>query len=259
MNPRSALALLALAGLIFAACGSDDAASSGSTTATDLSNRGFDSAEVTGYDLVEGSDITMNFLDDAVSVNAGCNTMNGAFEITDGTFTTGPFASTMMACDDALMAQDAWIGEFLEASPEVTLDGSTLTFTGDDATITLAEIEPAELVDTTWMITGTVANQGVSSVPIDSTASMTIADDGTVAVDTGCNTGSGTVEVSDDTLSFGPIAITLRACIDEIAALEASVLTVLQGEVSYEISGDTLSLRTGEGADEVGLELTAQP
>ena len=47
---------------------------------------------------------------------------------------------------------------------------------------------------------------------MDSTASITIADDGTVAVNTGCNTGSGSVEVTDTTLTFGPIRITKMAC-----------------------------------------------
>ena len=184
--------------------------------------------------------------------------MNGRFEIAGDTFTAEQFAMTMMACPDPLMAQDTWLSEFLASSPTIALDGSTLTFTGDDASITLEEIEPAALVGTTWVVTGTVANEAVSSIPADATASISIADDGTVAVDTGCNTGSGDVEVGDDTLTFGPIATTLRACVDEVAELEASVLAVLQGEVAYEISGDTLSLRTGDGADRIGLELTAQ-
>lgn len=259
MIPRTALALLALAGLTIAACGSDDdGAASGSTpTADELSGRGFVSSEVTGYDLVEGSDVTMNFLDDSVSVNAGCNTLNGGFEITDGAFVASQFAMTMMACDDPLMAQDTWLSEFLASSPSISLDGSTLSLSGDEVTITLDEIEPAALVGTTWTVTGTVANEAVSSVPIDSTASITIAEDGTVAVNTGCNTGSGSVEVGDDTLTFGPIAITKMACPPEQTALETSVLAVVQGDVAYEIDGSHLSLRSGDGDDQVGLELTA--
>ena len=254
MTPRTALVLLAIAGATIAACGSEDSSTSESVNADDLSGRGFVSSDVTGHELVDGSEITMNFLDDAVSVNAGCNTMNGRFEITDGTFAAEQSAMTMMACPDPLMAQDTWLSEFLASSPTVALDGSTLTFTGDDATITLEEIEPAALVGTTWVVTGTVADAAVSTVPLDPTASITISDDGTVAVDTGCNMGSGDVEVGDDTLTFGPIATTLRACADEVARLEASVLEVLQGDVDYEISADSLSLRSGE----VGLELTAQ-
>lgn len=263
MTPRTALALLALAGLTLAACGSDDNESSsdggGAPTAEELDGRAFVSSAVDGYDLVEGSEINITFLADSMAVNAGCNSMNGGFEIDEGVLTAGPFASTMMACDEALMDQDTWLSGFLESLPTIALAGETLTLAGDDTTITLEELQPSALVDTTWKVTGTVANQGVSSVPADSTASIMIAPDGTVSVDTGCNTGSGDVEVTDETLTFGPIAITLRACADEaVNQVEQSMLAVLQGEVAYTIEGDNLSLRSGEGANEIGLELTAE-
>ncbi len=261
MTPRTVFALLALAGLTVAACGSDDSSNSdagNAPTVEDLDGRTFVSTDVTGYDLVDGSEINMTFLADSMSVNAGCNGMNGGVQIAEGVLTAGPFAATMMACDEALMDQDTWLSDFLMDLPTIALDGETLTLSSGDTTITLDELQPSELVDTTWTVTGTVANQGVSSVPADSTASIMIAPDGTVAVDTGCNTGSGSVEIADTTLVFGPIATTRRACADELNALEASVLAVLQGEVSYEINGNTLSLRVGEDADEVGLELTDQ-
>jgi len=276
MTPRTAIALLALAGLTFAACGSDDPGTSpdpvdGTTagsgdggsdetvTAATLAGMGFASSSVTGYDLVEGSEITMNFLDDSVSVDAGCNIMNGGFEIADGAFTASQLASSKMACEQPLMDQDIWLSEFLASSPAIALDGSTLTLTGEVATITLDEIEPAALVGTTWTITGTGTTEAISSVPTDSAASITIADDGSIAVNTGCNTGAGSVEVTDTSLKFGPIDSTLIGCEPELADLEASVLAVLQGEVTYEIEGDTLSLRSGEGADAIGLDLTATP
>ena len=259
MTPRTSIALLALAGLAFAACGSDDdngADSANAPTADELSGLRFVSSDVTGYDLVEGTEITMAFDDDAVSVNAGCNTLNGGYEITDGAFVAGQFAMTMMACDEPLMAQDTWLSEFLSASPAISLDGSTLSLTGDETTITLDEVEPAGLVGTTWVVSGTVANEAVTVSAVDSEASMTITDD-QAQIDTGCNTGSSTVEITDTTITFGPIALTRMACDEELTRLENSVLAVLQGEVTYEIDGDTLSLRSGEGADEVGLEFTA--
>ncbi|SRR6056297_27609 len=263
MIPRTAITLLALAGLTLAACGGDDPAGGsrdgGSPTAGDLSERRFVSTDVTGRELVADSRITMNFLADTVNVNAGCNTINGTFGIVDGTFTADRFAMTMMACDDALMEQDTWLSEFLASSPGIALDGSTLTFTGDETTITLAEIEPAALVGTTWVVTGIVADEAVSSVPIGSTAAITISEDGTVTVDAGCNTGSGSVEVDDGTLTFGPVATTRKMCPPEQMELENAVLDVLRGEVAYEIDGDTLSLRSAEDAGTMGLDLTARP
>lgn len=258
MTPRTAIALIALAGLTLAACGSDDSgSSSGGLSPEDLDGLTFVSTEVTGHDLVEGTEINMTFLADAMSVSGGCNSMNGGFEIDEGVLTAGPFAATMMACDEPLMDQDTWLNEFLSSLPTIELDGETLTLANDETTMTLTELQPSELVDTKWTVTGTVANEAVSTVPADSTASIMIAPDDTVSVDTGCNTGSGIVEITDTTLTFGPIAITKKACPPEQTALETSVLSVLQGEVAYEIDGDNLSLRSSEGADQVGLELTA--
>jgi heat shock protein HslJ len=269
MTPRTVIAVLALAGLTLAACGSDDpgtvpdpvddtaAGSGGALAAADLDGRTFVSTEVTGYDLVEGTEINVTFLADAMSVRGGCNSMNGGFQIGDGVLTAGPFAATMMACDQPLMDQDTWLNEFLSSLPTIELDGETLTLASGDTTMTLDELQPSALVDTTWTVTGIVANEAVSSVPADTTASITIAPDGSVAVNAGCNTGSGSVEITDTTLTFGPIATTKKMCPPEQMDLEAAVLSVLQGEVGYTIDGDTLSLRSGDGADQIGLDLTA--
>ena len=55
-------------------------------------------------------------------------------------------------------------------------------------------------------------------------------DAGSVAVDTGCNTGSGTYTVAGDAVTFGPIATTRMACADPNGqAVEQAVLTVLTG------------------------------
>jgi heat shock protein HslJ len=265
MNKRIALAVVALSALALAACGSDDDAPAAddslpavgsAPTADDLADRAFESTEVAGYELVADTTVELAFLADSIAARGGCNSMSGGFEIVDGTLEVATMASTMMACSDELMAQDDWLNTFLTSSPAIALDGDTLTLTGENATLTLAAIQPAELEGTTWTVTGTVANEAVSSVPMDAEASLTITD-GQAAISTGCNTGSTAVEITDTTITFGPIALTKMACPPELTELEASVLAVLDGEVTYEIAGDSLSLRSGEGADEIGLELTA--
>lgn len=257
MIPRTALTLLALSALALAACGSDDDTASGSApTADDLDGTTFESTDVTGHELVSDTTITLAFQADAVSANAGCNTMNGGYTITDGTLEVATMASTMMACTDELMAQDDWLAEFLSSGPEIALDGNSLTLTGAESTLTLDAVQDADVEGTTWMITGTVATEAVSSIPQGAEPSLTITD-GQAAIDTGCNRGSGSVEVTDTTLTFGPIATTKMACEPDLTDLEATVLAVLQGEVSYEIDGATMSIRT-EGPDgEIGLQLSA--
>ena len=74
-------------------------------------------------------------------------------------------------------------------------------------------------------------------------------------VEAGCNTGSGAVEVGDDQLEFGPLAITLMACSGPRSDVETVVLTTLSGTVDYEVQDDELTLRRNDGT--TGLELVA--
>lgn len=257
MIPRTAIALVALSALALAACGSDDDSASGSApTPEELAGQAFESTDVTGYDLVEGTTITLGFEADTVGAQGGCNTQSGGYTISDGTLEVSTMASTMMACEKALMDQDTWVSEFLTSSPEISLDGGTLTLTGSDATISLEAKTAPPLEGTTWVLTGTVATEAISSLPADAEASLTITD-GQAAISTGCNSGSTSVEITDTTMTFGPVALTMMACEEELAALEASVVAVLDGEVTYEVTGDTLSIRKAGADGEIGLEYTA--
>jgi heat shock protein HslJ len=272
------LPALALAALGLAACGSDDAATDAGTTGTvppgtdssgadpsgsgggstlDLDGASFESTAVDGYDLVEGSRITLGFADGSLSANAGCNTLAGGYTIDGDVLTAGALASTLMACDEALMAQDTWLSGLLTSSPKLALDGDALIVTGADATITMAKQADATIDGTKWVLTGTVANEGVSSLPADAIGSLTITD-GQAAVETGCNNGSGSVEMADATLTFSALATTRKACTDELNALEATTLSVLDGEVTWVITGNSLSIRKASADGEIGLEYTAE-
>jgi len=127
------LVLVSLLGasLALGACGSEGA---------DLAGRTFTSTEVRGHDLVEGSTITLTFEEGRISANGGCNTLNGSATWDGDTLEVAePLASTMMACDEALMAQDQWLTGYLTSSPALAVDGDTMTL-GDDTTgITLSE------------------------------------------------------------------------------------------------------------------------
>ncbi len=121
----------------------------------------------------------------------------------------------------------------------------------------MAAIQPAPLEGTTWVVSGTIANEAISVGAVDSEASMTITD-GQAQINTGCNTGSASVEITDTTMTFGPMALTRKACEPDLTTLEASVIVALDGEVTYEINGDQLSIRKDAADGEVGLNFTAQ-
>lgn len=107
---------------------------------------------------------------------------------------------------------------------------------------------------TRWEVVATVTFDEATPVPEGVTASLTIAD-GTAMVEAGCNTGGGTVEVGDDQLEFGPLAITLMACSGPHTDVETAVLTTLSGTVDYVVQDDELTLRRNDGT--TGLELVA--
>lgn len=130
---RRTVALLAVlgAGLALGACGSDT---------VDLEGKSYTSTEVSGYDLVEGSEIILTFEDGRISAQGGCNTMNGAATWDSDTLEVAePLASTMMACEEPLMAQDQWLSTFLTSSPALKVDGDTLTLGDDTSGMTLVE------------------------------------------------------------------------------------------------------------------------
>lgn len=152
-GPWRALAALAVAVLALGtlACGddADDSTSAGSDTGASgsggtapsfdaLDGVTFTSTEVTGHDMVQGTNVTLAFDGEQVSVNAGCNTMGGTVTLEGGTLTLGDqVQSTLMGCSDELSAQDTWITDWLQGGVDATLDGNALTLEGDGVTMAL--------------------------------------------------------------------------------------------------------------------------
>lgn len=105
--------------------------------ASPLDGRSFVATATAGVTVVPGTAIVLSFLNGSLSVYAGCNTMLGPVTLTAGVLDTGPLASTMIACDQPLMAQDAWLGAFLESLPAWTLSGDVLVLDDGSRSITL--------------------------------------------------------------------------------------------------------------------------
>jgi heat shock protein HslJ len=137
---RLFVTVLASLALLAAGCGDDDDGSS-DVSADDLDGRTFVADEVTGHTVVEGTEITLTFADEAIVAAAGCNTMRAGYEIDDGVLTLdGPMAQTLMACPEELEAQDEWVAAFLGDSPTVALADDVLTLTAGDASISATEL-----------------------------------------------------------------------------------------------------------------------
>jgi heat shock protein HslJ len=145
------------------------------------------------------------------------------------------------------MQQDQWLAQFL-GDVTFTLAGDTLSLTNGDVRLTLTDKEVVtpdqSLEGRSWILDGIVSGDAVSSVPVGVTAALKV-EGGQAEVNAGCNMGGGSVAVTPDTLTFGPIATTKIACEAAAMSVEAAVLAVLSGPVSYSIDADVLTIDAG--------------
>lgn len=149
------LASVAVAGaLLLAACSSGSSAPEASVaTWTNVDSLTYVSTAVTvdgqGKPLASDQPISIRFADGQVSIQAGCNTMVGSAAIVDGVLNVGELASTRMACEQALMDQDAWLARVLSAGPTVTRpDDQSITVTSGGTVIDLVVLETVGENDT---------------------------------------------------------------------------------------------------------------
>lgn len=218
-----------------------------SPSAASFDGRTYLSTNIRGADLVPDTQVRLTFTDGNLNAQAGCNIMGGTYTIDGDRLRTTQVFMTEMACIEPRQAQDEWLTAFL-SDVTFTLAGDELTLTDGTVRLTLVDEEvvaPDEsLEDTRWILDGIESGDIVSSVPAGVTAAITIAG-GRVDVEAGCNKGGGSVEVTPDTLTFGPIATTKMACEAGPASVESAVLGVLSGTVGYTIDGDVLTIRAG--------------
>jgi heat shock protein HslJ len=287
---RIAAGLVALVGL--AACGADpsdvpqqsappsaaptSAPGSTSTTATtppttaaaasaadSIRGKTYVSTDVQGFTLVPGSEVRVTFDGDNVSANAGCNTLASTWSLEGDVLVVPPMAQTQMACTPtALMDQDTWLHAVLTSRPTLAVDGDKLAIMAQGATLAMidqaAANPPQQLEGPTWTVEAINTASASSTVPAGVRPPTLTFQGGTVAVDTGCNTGSGSYTLGDGTVTFGPIATTRMACVDPAGGqVEQQVLAVLTGTATYAIEGDTLTLTNGANGLVLGPTPTA--
>jgi heat shock protein HslJ len=268
MDPttRSITAVLTLLVLALAGCGeATEAEDDRGVAADDSSGRtiadgDYVSAEITGHDLVPGSEIRLGWHDGRLALNAGCNSMSGPAAVEDDELRVRDLAGTEMGCAPALMDQDAWLVDFVTAGPKVSVDGDAFTLSSTTAEIRFTpEPEPEDqpLEGTTWELESTQEGDVASSGPLGPDTPVTdggprrpelrIAQ-GTLSAFDGCNQLRGPVEITGGTLRTDELLGTKRACVDPTATRTARLLGELLQESSYAVDGDRLTLRRDDVA-----------
>jgi heat shock protein HslJ len=99
------------------------------------------------------------------------------------------------------------------------------------------------------------SQQAVVSPVTGTELTATFGADGNLSGSAGCNTYSATYQVEGSKMSLGPVAATRKACEQPEGVMdqELQFLTALGTTASYQLRGDSLELRTAEGALAVTL------
>ena len=263
---RSTLVTLLVIAVVATACGAGptDAPGDGARQPAALVGRTFLSVAVTERGvprpLVGATQVRLDFQGNGVlGVSAGCNSMGGVYRLDGARLLVESGGMTAMGCDAELHAQDEWLARFLAGSPAVAVAEDRIALSNGGVVIQLVDEEVANpdtpLVGTRWIVEGVRTGDTVSSVPFGVTAALELAEDGSVVVETGCNTGRTTATTDGDQLRFTELSLTRRACADPgFADLEAAVLAVVGApSMTWSVEVDRLGIDAGE----VGLELHA--
>lgn len=224
--------------------------------------------EVTGYNNgkqavtspIVGTTLTLNFnADGTVSGDSGCNSYGGSYVVDGNKLTISKLISTLRACvsPDGVMDQEAQYLAALQNSATFDVAGNNLTIrdaSGAMQVTATRSTAPTGLAGTAWQVTGVNnGNQGVVSIINGTELTLMFGTDGKVSGNGGCNSFNGSYESKDAALKIGPLASTRKACAtpDGVMTQETQYLTALQNAATYDISGNTLTIRDASGATQV--------
>jgi len=92
---------------------------------------------------VPDAEATLSFGNDGtVGGSGGCNSLGGTYEGDGNQITFHDITSTLMACDDARMAQESTVNQVLTGTADYVIDGNTLTLTNNDTVLVFGASNP---------------------------------------------------------------------------------------------------------------------
>lgn len=119
----------------------------------------------------------------------------------------------------------------------ILVAGLTVACGGDDPAASGLEGPTWELV-----------HYGFGEVVVPDAMVTVTFEDGQIRGSTGCNEYSGSYDAGEGTITFGDIAVTERACLDEtVMAQERDFLDALQGVGNYAVESGTLTMNYADG------------
>jgi heat shock protein HslJ len=275
------LAALVAAGAGIAACGSSSkspAASTSNTSSSRSSTTGGTTAgtrpgvaaalgdtawTLTSYlntagaatPAAPGKAATLAFAsDNTFTGSTGCNSFSGQYTASGSNLklTIGPM--TRIACSGPVALQE---GAVTSGFPKVVTysvgAGNLLLDDAQHVTLFTYTSQPSGIAGTAWRVTGVNNGKGaVSASQLTSRLTAAFGADEQFDGFGGCNQMSGPYTTSEkNDLTIGPLSSQQKACAADVMDLENQYAVALSKVSTYDISGDTLTLRDGSGATQI--------
>lgn len=225
------------------------------TTSNPLTGAIWIVTELNGQPPLPTTNITAQFDEEGrVSGSSGCNNYGAAYEV-DGnniTINTSPAATTLMACPEPVMVQEAAYMEALGAAETFEISEDQLTlFDADGNPVVVFSAVSQDLAGSSWeVISYNNGRGGVVSVIIGTEITANFGEDGQLTGNASCNDYFGPYETDGENISMGPFGATRKACPEPegIMQQEVEYLAALETAATYTIDGVTMNMRTAEGS-----------
>lgn len=193
--------------------------------------------------------------------STGCNSFSGTYTSEGQRLTIALGPMTRAGCPDPVASQEAAITSGL---PNVARyqysDTDLLLVDGAGVSLFTYTAQDTGISGTAWRVTGVNNGKGaVSSSQQTNRLTATFQANGRFTGFGGCNEMDGPYTTTGTNgLTIGPLASTQKGCAADVMTVESQYAVALSKVATYDISGDTLTLRDGAGATQVSAVRTAR-
>lgn len=215
--------------------------------------------EMSDDTVITASDPTRYMLglgaDGRLTLQADCNRGSGSYTVSGAQLTLQPGPMTLIAC--APGSQDSVFLRDLRDVVTYVRNGEhlVLNLRVDSGAMVFSPQPAVSLAGDPWRVQSVNnGHGGVVSVMQDTQLSATFGEDGNVSGETGCNMFRGPYTLTGETIAFGALISTRRACLSaEANAQEQAFLAALAASSRLELTPNRLTLRDNDGATQVIL------
>jgi heat shock protein HslJ len=190
--------------------------------------------------------------DGSLVIRLDCNRGRGSWKSSGPRLELGPLALTRMACPpgslhDRMVKHWPYIRSYVVKDGHLFLalmaDGGIYEFEPSSSKSPAGQKQDATVENTYWKLTALAGKPARLADNIEEPHFVLHPADTQVGGSTGCNQFSGSYQLSGDSLRFGQLISTLRACVDpELNRQERAFLDALGATRNWRVIGDSLEL-----------------